>query len=412
MVGNQEGESMRYIVRNLQFIGCLLFSMQLHALPSLQLFVDLTPAGKTLRPPAGTYAGPLVITKPITLEGRGEVTIDNQGEGSVLSIKADKTVIRGLHLTGSGISYDAMDAGVAIEADDVVLENNRIDDVLFGVHIRQGNGNVVRNNDISSKPFEPSLRGEGVRIWYGHDNLVEGNRIHHVRDLLLTNAADNRIVHNELHDSRISMEFVFSPDNLIQDNHIEGNDTGIVAIYSDGLRIVGNRIEQIGNPGSSALAIKESSQVEISDNEIFHNATGLTANSPIFPENILDLERNTFSYNSVAMYFYGEKGGHIIHDNRFIENLTTIAVSNQASARSNAWEGNRWDDYEGFDRDQDGFGDTPYTIKLYADRIWMDRPSTQFFRGTPIMGLIDFVERLAPFSDPGSILTDNRPRMR
>ncbi|MEW8285726.1 MAG: hypothetical protein AB2697_07060 [Candidatus Thiodiazotropha endolucinida] len=39
----------------------------------------------------------------------------------------------------------------------------------------------------------------------------------------------------------------------------------------------------------------------------------------------------------------------------------------------------------------------------------MDRPVTQFFRGTPIMGMIDFMERLVPFSEPGSILTDPHP---
>ncbi len=389
----------------------VLFCSRTFALPPLQLLVDLTPAGNTLRPPPGVYAGPVVISKPIVLEGGGEVTIDAQGRGSVLLIKADGTTVRGLHLTGSGASFDQLDAGVSIQADGVLLEENIIDDVLFGVHIRQGDGNTLRNNEISSKPEVTSLRGEGVRIWYGHDNLIENNHIHHSRDLLLTNAADNRIVGNDLHDNRISMEFIYSPDNLIRDNRISRNDTGVVAIYSDGLRIENNLISHIRNTGSSALAIKESSQVRILGNTILHNATGLTANSPIFPENILYLEGNTFSYNDVAMYFYGEKGGHVIHDNRFLENLTTIAVSHAASARNNDWRGNLWDDYAGFDRDGDGYGDTPHSINLYADRIWMDRPVTQFFRGTPIMGIIDFMERLAPFSEPGTILTDQRPRL-
>ncbi len=397
--------------RHVAALWLLLFSTQVASLPPLQLFVDLTPAGQTLRPPPGVYSGPVVITKPIVLEGGGEVTIDGQGQGTVLAVKADGTTIRGLHLTGSGESFDHLDAGVLIQADKVLVEDNIVDDVLFGVHIRQGNGNTLRNNEISSKQEISSLRGEGVRIWYGHENLIENNHIHHTRDLLLTNAADNRIIGNRLHDNRISMEFIYSPDNLIRNNRIGRNDTGIVAIYSDGLRIENNHIAEIRNTGSSALAIKESSQVHILGNTILHNATGLTANSPIFPENILYLEGNTFAYNVVAMYFYGEKGGHVIHDNRFLENLTTIAVSHVTSARYNDWNGNLWDDYEGFDRDQDGYGDTPHSINLYADRIWMDRPVTQFFRGTPIMGMIDFMERLAPFSEPGAILTDERPRV-
>ncbi|MCU7807454.1 MAG: nitrous oxide reductase family maturation protein NosD [Candidatus Thiodiazotropha sp. (ex Semelilucina semeliformis)] len=387
----------------------LLITASAEALPPLQLFVDLTPLGKTLRVIPGTYSGPVVINKPIIIEGSGEVTVDNEGVGTVMTIKSDQVVVRGLHLTGSGTSYDAMDGGVVIEADDVLFEDNRLDDVLFGINIKQGNGNIIRNNTVTSKAFEPSLRGEGLRIWYGNENLIEGNTFHHVRDLLLTNASANRIIGNELHDNRISLEFIFSPNNIVKNNRIGENDTGIVAIYSDGLSIEGNHIEHIRNMGSSALAIKESSQVRIKGNEILHNAVGLTANSPVFPENILYLEKNHFSYNNVAMYFYGEKGGHIIHGNRFIHNLSTIAVSHVKSAKSNDWDGNLWDNYLGFDQDHDGYGDTPHTIKLYADRIWMDRPVTQFFRGTPIMGMIDFMERLAPFSEPGSILTDPRP---
>ncbi|MCU7805465.1 MAG: nitrous oxide reductase family maturation protein NosD [Candidatus Thiodiazotropha sp. (ex Lucinoma borealis)] len=403
---------MKYFVRSVLAFVSLVVSQQIFALPPLQLFIDLTPVNGTLRPPPGTYTGPIVISKPIILDGQNKVTIDGVGEGTVLTVRADNTTIKGLQLTGSGESYDAMDAGLMIEADGVLVEGNTLDNVLFGIHIKQGNENTIRDNDISSKPFTSSLRGEGLRIWYGHDNLIENNTIHHVRDLLLSNATSNRIIGNRLYDNRISMEFIYSHENEIRDNHISHNDTGIVAIYSNNLIIERNRIEHIRNTGSSALAIKESSQVHIVDNEILHNATGLKANSPIFPENILYLENNNFSYNNIAMYFYGEKGGHIIHGNHFLNNLTTIAVSHIASARNNDWLGNHWDDYEGFDRDLDSVGDTPHTINLYADRIWMDRPVTQFFRGTPIMGLIDFVERLAPFSEPGAILTDARPRMR
>ncbi|MEW8509174.1 MAG: nitrous oxide reductase family maturation protein NosD [Candidatus Thiodiazotropha sp.] len=400
---------MKSSFKNIMIVIGLLMAVPARALPPLQLFIDLTPLGKTLRLLPGTYSGPVVINKPIVIEGGGEVTVDNEGEGTVMTIKSDHVVVRGVHLTGSGTSHDAMDAGVLIEGDGVLFEENRLDDVLFGIHIKQGNANTIRNNSVSSKPFAPSLRGEGLRIWYGNENLIEGNTFHHVRDLLLTNASANRIVGNELQHNRISMEFIFSPDNIVKNNRIGDNDTGIVAIYSDGLSIEGNRIEHIRNMGSSALAIKESSQVRIMKNEILHNAVGLTANSPIFPENILYLENNRFSYNNVAMYFYGEKGGHIIHGNRFVNNLSTIAVSHEKSAKSNDWRGNLWDDYKGFDRDRDGYGDTPHTVKLYSDRIWMDRPVTQFFRGTPIMAIIDFIERLAPFSEPGAILIDPNP---
>ena len=60
--------------------------------------------------------------------------------------------------------------------------------------------------------------------------------------------------------------------------------------------------------------------------------------------------------------------------------------------------GNTWDRYQGLDLDRNGVGDGPYELCLYADRIWMDLPPVQFFRGAPLLEAIDFVERLAPFS--------------
>ncbi|QYZ66232.1 MAG: copper ABC transporter substrate-binding protein [Gammaproteobacteria bacterium (ex Lamellibrachia satsuma)] len=395
----------------LLLLGTLLTSPA-YCLPSLQLFIDLTPLGTTLRPPAGTYSGPIVISRQITLDGQGEVTIDGGGKGTVLTVKADNTVIRGLHLTNSGESHNALDAGLQLKADNVVFENNALDNVLFGINIHQGNDNTIRGNRISSKAVVSSLRGEGIRLWYSRNNHIEENEIIGVRDLLLTNSAENQIIGNRLQNNRISMEFIFSPKNEIRDNHISNNDTGIVAIYSDELDIRNNRIEHIRNTGSSAIAIKESSQVTIANNEIVHNAVGLTANSPVHPENILYLLGNHFTYNNIAIYFYGEKGGHIIHDNHFDSNLTSVAVSAPISARYNDWRNNHWDNYEGFDLDGNNIGDLPHNIYLYADRIWMDRPTTQFFRSTPTMEFIDFIERLAPFSPPALILIDPAPRTR
>ncbi|WP_029134952.1 nitrous oxide reductase family maturation protein NosD [Sedimenticola selenatireducens] len=390
--------------------GCLVSTLG-YALPPLQLFVDITPPGGVLTLPAGSYAGPVVIRRPIIIDGRGEVTVDGEGGGTVVTVLADGVTIRGLHLTNSGHSHDQVDAALLLAADDALVEDNRMDDVLFGIHIRQANGNVVRNNRIESRAEEPSLRGEGIRVWYSSDNLMEGNHITQVRDVVFTNSSDNRFIGNTIENSRIGMELIFSPDNEIAENTLIRNTTGIVLIYSNGVVIRENRLLNMPDATSSALAVKESSQVRLEANDIVRCAVGLTANSPTDPENIIYLTNNHFAYNDVAMYFYGEKGGHIIHGNRFTGNIIPIAVSAASSALDNDWRGNAWDTYEGFDRDLDGTGDTPHNIYLYSDRLWMDRPMARFFRGSPVLEMVDFIERLAPFSMPDLILSDPSPRM-
>ena len=97
--------------------------------------------------------------------------------------------------------------------------------------------------------------------------------------------------------------------------------------------------------------------------------------------------------------------------NRFERNFTDVAVSHPVAARGHLWRGNHWDSYQGFDRDGDGVGDYPHQVFLYADRIWMDRPLTRFFRASLALELIDFLERLAPFSTPEPVLVDPLPRV-
>ena len=40
----------------------------------------------------------------------------------------------------------------------------------------------------------------------------------------------------------------------------------------------------------------------------------------------------------------------------------------------------------------------------------MDFPAAAFFRGSPLFEALDFLDRLAPFSEPTLILRDETPR--
>ncbi len=396
----------------LQFFLLLVLTSNTNALPPLQLYVELTPSGGILRPEPGRYSGPVVLTRPITIEGQGKVIVDAEGDGSVMTIEADNTIIRGLRLTGSGESFDKTNAGITLKADHVLIENNIIDDTLFGINILGGNDNIIRANTISSKNSSLSLRGDGLRMWNSHDNLIENNNFIKVRDLYITNSLTNRFLNNRIRSSRIGFEFVFSHENEIVGNSIEHNKTGLVLIYSNDLLIKDNYISHLRSFSGSALAFKETFGVQVLGNKVLHCAVGLSTNAPLDPENILILNNNYFAYNDVALHFYGEKGGHILHGNHFEANLTDVQASVPSASFYNNWQDNRWDNYEGFDRNADGIGDTPYELYSWSDRLWVDLPMTQFFRGSAMLELIDFIERFASFSDPVLMLRDKRPRLK
>lgn len=405
------------LFKELSKVACILGILILtsgvaYSYPPLQLYIELTPAGGTLKPPAGKYSGPIIIKKPIILDGAGKVELDGGKQKTVITIKADNSTIRGLHITNSGTSHDSVDAGISIEANDCLIEENKLDNVLFGIQLKQANGNIVKNNTISSLDRDISIRGDGIRMWYSHENRIENNTLNNVRDFASNNSTDNIIIGNTIHNSRIGMEFIYSHDNEIADNIITNNITGIVLIYSNSLNIHNNKISHMRKLTGAGLSFKESAEVIVSENDIAHCAIGLQANSPLDPDNRMIAEGNLFAYNVLGMYFYGEKGGHIIRNNHFRNNFTDVLGSASMTVRSNVWDGNYWDNYQGFDRDKDGIGDIPHDVYLYSERIWANNPKLQFFRGSPVMEMLDVSLRLAPFNEPQLQYSDPKPRTR
>ncbi|MCG7876445.1 MAG: hypothetical protein JAY75_14780 [Candidatus Thiodiazotropha taylori] len=118
------------------------------------------------------------------------------------------------------------------------------------------------------------------------------------------------------------------------------------------------------------------------------------------------------AYSGIWVLFLNDWTGNHLIGNSFKGNITQVAVSGGGkTANRNLWQANYWDDYEGFDIDRDQVGDKPYELFSYADRIWMDVPSARFFKGSPVLEVMDFLERLAPFTQPNMLVRDKQPRM-
>ena len=127
----------------------LIFWQPAHADQSLQAWIDTALPGTILRLPPGIYRGPASITKPLTLEGNSKVIVDGSGKGTVLTIKANRVTIRGLTLRASGDSHDAIDGAIMVtEGNGLLIENNVIEDVLFGISLHRTTDSVVRHNRI------------------------------------------------------------------------------------------------------------------------------------------------------------------------------------------------------------------------------------------------------------------------
>ena len=387
---------------------------RIHGLKPFQDLVDKAPAGSVLKPPPGHYAGPVIINKPLTIDGAGKVIIDAGDKGTAMVLNANNSVLRGLHLTGSGDSHDTDDSCLDVRGNKNLIEDLKIDNCLFGIDLKQSSDNIVRGNTIRSKDLDLGVRGDGLRLWYSNDNLIEKNEIIDSRDMVAWYAHRNTFRENIGRRSRYSIHFMFANDNIVEGNQFYDNAVGVYFMYTEGGVARNNVISHATGATGMGIGFKEASGTLIENNEIIYCGVGIGSDlSPFQPDSTIEVRGNRFAYNGIGIMFNSETGGNNMVDNIFEGNLTQVGYGGHGDNNNNErnfWQGNFWDDYQGFDRNGDGIGDRTHELYSYADQIWIEMPVARFFRSSPVMELLDFLERLAPFSKPDLILRDEKPR--
>ena len=258
------------------------------------------------------------------------------------------------------------------------------------------------------------MRGDGLRLWYSNDNLIEKNQVIDSRYMVAWYAHKNIFRDNLGRRSRYSIHFMFANDNIVERNAFYDNAVGVYFMYTEGGLVRDNIISHATGATGMGIGFKEASGTVIENNEIIYCGIGIGSDlSPFQPDSTIEIRGNRFAYNGTGILFNSETGGNNMIDNLFEGNLTQVAYGGHGdnnNSPKNVWSGNYWDDYQGFDRNADGIGDKTHELYAYADQIWMEMPVARFFRSSPVMELLDFLERLAPFSTPDLILRDEKPR--
>ena len=103
----------------------------------LQADIDKAADGDVLILAAGDHAGPIRLSRKLTIVGATGATLNGSGKGSVVTISAPDVVIRGLTIRGSGRDPEKMDAGVFVEktATRALVEGNKIEGNLYGIYL-------------------------------------------------------------------------------------------------------------------------------------------------------------------------------------------------------------------------------------------------------------------------------------
>ena len=382
---------------------------------TLQKAIDAAAPGSLLELPSGVYKGNIVISKPLIIDGKNQkAIIEGSGKGTVVRIKSSYVTIKNLTIRHSGQEHENLAAGIAIKnAKHVKVLNCKIIDVLFGIDLQQVSESDISGNYITSKHFSLGLRGDAIRLWYSNDNTVKNNRIIKSRDFIVWYSHGNLIEKNYSEYCRYSLHFMYTGKNMVKDNTFKHNSVGIFFMYSQDTEAYGNVIENSLGTTGLGIGLKDCSNYTLKGNTMIYCARGLYLDrSPFQPGTHNYIEGNKLLYNSIAVKFHSLSIANIFKKNIIkgnIENVVNDSFNRKVT--QNAWNGNYWDNYQGFDRNNDGIGDTPHIEKFYADRMWHSNPDIRFFYGSPVITIINFLSKLAPLSEPVILAIDKQPKM-
>ncbi|MDY0234166.1 MAG: nitrous oxide reductase family maturation protein NosD [Sulfurimonas sp.] len=383
---------------------------------SLQKAIDAAPHGSILKLSAGVYKGNIVINKPITIIGIEDgVVIDGEGLGTVINIKSSYVTLKNLKIVGSGDRHDNIDSAITVvESKHCEISNCVIDDCLFGIDLQMVNNSIISNNTITSKDLELGVRGDGLRLWYSNDNIVKKNSLIKSRDMVIWYSHGNEIVENYGEYCRYSLHFMYAGKNLVKDNNYKFNSVGIFFMYSKDTVAIGNSVQSSLGATGMGIGLKDVSNFTLENNSIIYCAQGLYIDrSPFEPGTKNWITANKILYNSEAIHFHSLSEDNIIKDNVIMGNIEDVVNDSRGSKTyENEIVGNYWDNYVGFDRDGDNIGDTPHKVYQYADQMWIYNPDVKFFYGSPVISLLNFLAKLAPFTKPLFLFEDDKPKVR
>ncbi len=363
----------------------------------------------------GVHSGRIVVDRRLTIEGGRDAVIQGDGEGTVVVIEAPEAVLRGMTVTGSGLSLATIDSGIRLtqEAVGAVVEDVFLDDNLIGVHIEGAPDSVVRGNRIvGRRDLRMNERGNGVFVWNAPGAVVEGNDIRYGRDgIFSTTSKRNLFKDNRFRDLRFAVHYMYTNDSTIEGNVSIGNHLGYALMYSSRLRVLDN--VSIGDR-EHGIMLNYANASEILGNLVEPDAEGAAPEKCVF---IYNSNKNVFSGNrfegcTIGVHFTAGSERNAMTGNAFIGNETQVKyVGTRWLDWSADGRGNYWSDNPAFDLDGDGIADAPYRPNDMVDQVLWRQPLAKLLLNSPALQVLRWTQGQFPGLTPGGVV-DTAPLMR
>ena len=370
--------------------------------------------GDTIEVTGGEFHGNLVLDRPLTLIGLDQPVLDADGQGTVLRINAPDTTVRGFLVRNSGDSLDREDSGIVAAGERALVEDNVLQNVLFGIYIDSAPGTTVRGNHIEGQTLDIARRGDLIRLWDSDDVLIENNVTRRGRDAVLWYSERMTLRGNDFSEGRYGLHFMYCDDAVIEGNRLTHNSVGAYLMYGRRMTMRDNLIAFNRGPSGYGIGLKDMDDSVITGNRLLDNRVGMFIDgSPRELNSTGVIRGNLLAYNDVAIEMLPSVRHNLISDNSFVENEQQVVVAGGGVLRDNEWtvgdRGNYWSDYAGYDEDGDGQGELPYRAERLLDSLIGRQPNLRLFVYSPVITAVDFAARAFPLVRPQPVLVDEQP---
>jgi nitrous oxidase accessory protein len=357
----------------------------------------------------GTYKEfNIIIDKPLTIIGENYPLIDGELKGEIITIVSDNVTVDGLFIINVGTSYTEDYAAIrVIKSKNFLIQNLVLEKLFFGIYIEKSRDGKVYNNKIVGDAKEEYNSGNGIQLWYSKNIEIDKNIITHVRDGIYLEFSDFCTISNNksLNNVRYGLHFMFSNNDLYQNNIFKNNGAGVAVMFSKEIKMLNNIFKDNWGSASYGILLKEINDSEIIGNTFETNTIGINVEG----SNRILYKNNNFISNGWAI-----KSRGACYTNNFIENnflYNSFDLSYNSKINDNKFDGNYWSNYTGYDLDKNGEGDIPYRpVKLFS-YIVNRTPETIILLRSLFIDIIDFSEKVSPVFTPDNLL-DNHPQMK
>lgn len=383
------------------------------SLIDLQALLDDVAEGGTLVLPAGAYRGDVTIDKTLTIEGRGMPIVVGSGQGTVITVSAPNTTLRGIHVTGSGRGPSGQPAGIRVAASQVNLEGVVVDDSYIGISVENvesvrildslvlgrqhvlitGEGHVVEGAHGGQ---HLGGRGDGISLWEAEGVLIRGSRIQDVRDGVYISFGSSVLIDtNVIVGSRYAVHTMYASGLVLIENLFQGNLSGAVLMYGGGVDVIRNTMLDNLSPSTGfGLILKDVADAEVVQNTMVGNRVGVHLDGPAGGGSPIRVTANTVADNQFGVVIYPSSEA-VFMANSFVDNLVQVAQQGRGIAADISWSdrgwGNFWSTYRGYDNGE-GRGVVPHIEAGTVNRLLARAPLLAPIAASPAMRLIGAVE--------------------